>query len=86
MQGGRLALDAGAGGQAEAEWKARTAEREALVINGQAFLKGHGGPGTPEVEIVPIEVTIRNIVAGGIAKLLGLETGDIKIRLRKSYV
>jgi len=29
------------------------------------------------VEIVPIEVTIRNIVAGGMAKLLGLEEGII---------
>ncbi len=32
------------------------------------------------VEIVPIELTIRNIVAGGMAKLLGLEEG---IRLEK---
>ena len=30
-----------------------------------------------KVEIVPIEVTIRNIVAGGMAKLLGLEEGII---------
>jgi len=29
------------------------------------------------VEIVPIEVTIRNIVAGGMAKLLGLEEGIV---------
>lgn len=29
------------------------------------------------VEIVPVEVTIRNIVAGGMAKLLGLEEGII---------
>lgn len=30
-----------------------------------------------KVEIVPIEVTIRNVVAGGMAKLLGLEEGII---------
>ncbi|MFH1752570.1 MAG: phosphoribosylaminoimidazolesuccinocarboxamide synthase, partial [Candidatus Omnitrophota bacterium] len=30
-----------------------------------------------KVQIVPIEVTIRNIVAGGMAKLLGLEEGII---------
>lgn len=30
-----------------------------------------------KVEIVPLEVTIRNIVAGGMAKLLGLEEGII---------
>lgn len=30
-----------------------------------------------KVEIVPIEVTMRNIVAGGMAKLLGLEEGII---------
>jgi phosphoribosylaminoimidazole-succinocarboxamide synthase len=30
-----------------------------------------------KVEIVPIEVTIRNIVAGGMAKLLGLEEGIV---------
>ena len=29
------------------------------------------------VEIVPIEVTIRNVVAGGMAKLLGLEEGIV---------
>ncbi len=29
------------------------------------------------VEIVPVEVTIRNIVAGGMAKLLGLEEGIV---------
>jgi phosphoribosylaminoimidazole-succinocarboxamide synthase len=30
-----------------------------------------------QVEIVPVEVTIRNIVAGGMAKMLGLEEGII---------
>ena len=30
-----------------------------------------------KVEIVPLEVTMRNIVAGGMAKLLGLEEGII---------
>jgi len=30
-----------------------------------------------KVEIVPLEVTIRNIVAGGMAKLLGLEEGMV---------
>ncbi len=30
-----------------------------------------------KVEIVPVEVTVRNIVAGGMAKLLGLEEGII---------
>ena len=29
------------------------------------------------VEIIPVEVTIRNIVAGGMAKLLGLEEGGV---------
>ena len=32
------------------------------------------------VEIVPIEVTIRNVVAGGMAKLLGLEEGIVLIQ------
>src|SRR3989338_11447375 len=30
-----------------------------------------------KVEIVPVEVTMRNIVAGGMAKLLGLEEGVV---------
>ena len=30
-----------------------------------------------KVEIVPVEVTVRNIVAGGMAKLLGLEEGIV---------
>lgn len=30
-----------------------------------------------KVEIIPVEVTIRNIVAGGMAKLLGLEEGMV---------
>lgn len=30
-----------------------------------------------KVEIIPVEVTIRNIVAGGMAKLLGLEEGIV---------
>jgi phosphoribosylaminoimidazole-succinocarboxamide synthase len=30
-----------------------------------------------QVEIIPVELTIRNIVAGGMAKLLGLEEGII---------
>ena len=30
-----------------------------------------------KVQIVPVEVTIRNIVAGGMAKLLGLEEGIV---------
>ena len=30
-----------------------------------------------KVQIVPVEVTIRNVVAGGMAKLLGLEEGIV---------